>query len=219
MLITPHEATRERVVAISEALSLDPSHYDIVLATRDRNPALPALAYHSPEHCAWVASAYVDLAGGIVSEDLLRHGFLAALYHDAAHPGLDDDDLNVTAAAEYYTLNAPHDAGIDRALVREMILSTSSGSLGQKRATHGAMRLLHDADLLQTVVGSAENRTEWRRRLSEETGLVTDERLSNEYVRERLLTVPAHRVLDRFSPNRAVAYTVAKAAKAEGESA
>ncbi len=195
MLVAPKPGTRKYITALSEALGVDARHYQVVEQSQAAQ-----LPYHNHAHCAWVASAYVDLAGGIVSEDLLRHGFLAALYHDATHPGQGDDDLNVTAAAEYYALNAPHDAEIDRTLVQEMILSTSSGSLGQKRATHGAMRLLHDANLLQTVVGSAEGRAKWRSRLTEETGLVTDEVASWEYVSERLLTVTARRVLDRFVP-------------------
>lgn len=195
MLIAPKPGTRKYIAALSEALAVDPGHYQVV-----KDSQASPLPYHGHRHCAWVASAYVDLAGGIVSEELLRHGFLAALYHDAAHPGLADDDLNVRAAAEHYAHGAPHDAEIDRGLVRDMILSTSGGALGASRAGNGAMRLLHDADLLQTVAGTAEERAEWRALLTQETGLVTDDAASWEHVRDRLLTVTARRVLDRFTP-------------------
>lgn len=192
-----HPEVLDLVRPLCASLMLDTGHIDLVNSAGSLTGS-PALPYHRPEHCAWVAAAFVELAAGVVDRTVLRHGLLAAIYHDAAHPGSTDDEENTRASAEFYLEHALEDALIDRAEVARIIRATSSAAPAPLR--DGVVRLLRDADLLQTVVGTPFERSMWRERLARETGGVVTELSSWDFVRPRLATVQAKRLLSRYEP-------------------
>lgn len=200
-----HPEVLDIVRPLCAALSLNVSHIDTVNRAGEL-AAAPELPYHRPEHCAWVAAMFAQLSAGIVSRRVLRHGILAAIYHDAAHPGRAHDAENTLVSAGYYLQHAPVDADIDRDEVVRIIHATSTESVPSPR--DGVVRLLRDADLLQTVVGTSVERAMWRERLARETGSTVTEESSWYFVRPRLKTVQARQLLDRYKPEGVSRYAV-----------
>ena len=171
-------------------------HLTVLRSARTLDPALPVLPYHSPEHCVWVMVTFANLAVGLLGKRDLRHGLLTALYHDAAHPGSQDDSENTAASAAFWLNHAPADAGIDRDEVAARIMTTSTRTPREAR-TGTASQLLHDADLLQTVLGTPEETEHWQLQLQLETGKPVTAESSLQFVWSRLLTAPAGRLLTK----------------------
>lgn len=190
----PTRETEQRAGHILRHLKLSPKHLGVLKSARRLNPTLPDLPYHCADHGIRVMTTFADLAVGLISQGELRHGLLAALYHDAAHPGSADDGENTQSAAAFWLAHAPVDQHIDRGAVAARTIRSSTRV--SESDLHGtAAQLLHDADLLQTVVGTPAERAHWQQQLALEFQVPVTECSSLEFVQPRLLTQAAGRLL------------------------
>lgn len=141
-------------------------------------------AYHNEEHCFSTALTFHDLAqaAGLSWADG-RHGFLAALYHDAHHIMAGDDWQNVTAAVNWLHASPLLEEGVDGQRVVELIEQTMNTN---EAFTERVALLLHEADLLQTVKGTVEENRLWQEKLAEEFAKPITEEDSLAFVRTKL---------------------------------
>lgn len=144
-------------------------------------------AYHNELHCYSTAITFDELATKAkLPPDEHRHGFLAALYHDAQHLMAEDDTLNICSAVEWLKqAHLPKELGIDVERVCELVKATHN----KRVEFHSRVEeLLHDADVLQTVKGTVRENLLWQRRLMKETGLLVTVETSIAFVLKSLHT-------------------------------
>lgn len=125
--------------------------------------------YHNELHCFSTALTFRELAEvAQLPLDEMRHGFLAALYHDAAHLMKTKDALNVKSAIKWVRGADFLEDSLDLSEIERLIRATQND---RKRFTTKAELLIHDADVLQTVKGSVMDNLLWQKRLAEELAL------------------------------------------------
>lgn len=189
-----YASIEKKLRAQLENYRINPSHIKIIKFAKSKNPDLEAFTYHSPERCVRVADVFlklVDISEHEFSEAEIRHGILAALYQDAAYRGYADDVLNVAASAKYYTRpdvfqqDAIVDADVDTDTVVAMILQTAEGIIPDPASISG---LIYDATLLQTIVGSPDERRRTQRLLGEEFDVIIDDESCFVKVSTQLIT-------------------------------
>lgn len=185
-----HDATKVRELLTQ--LGLSEAHSDLC----KKSFAQLRPAYHNELHCYSTAITFHELATKAkLSLDELRHGFLAALYHDAQHLMASDDSLNIASAVAWLKQSAiPAEKGVSLERVCELVQATHNKRTEFENLVE---ELLHDADVLQTVKGSLRENLLWQRRLMRETGLLVTVETSVAFVLRSLHTKESLRLLKR----------------------
>lgn len=174
---------------ILKNLALHPDHVRTVSESFDKHRPL----HHNEEHCQHVAmNAYKIGVEAKLEPIELKHVFLAALYHDAAHLQNENDDINVISSAAWYQAYAPRDTLLRRAYVNHLILSSS---VRNKNWRNKLEAILHDADIAQIVcLPTYDEQTRWSVLLSEEMNISVTPESSRRFFEEKALTKEARRV-------------------------
>lgn len=216
IMSTADESARKRARILCTQLGISTQHINALESSFQRETAFRSSGtipdYHCPAHCFWVAGEFFDLAEGILDQVELRHGFVAALWHDAAHPMHPHDCVNVLESANAYGTCAPRpDIEEDFAPSRviDLIHATQTqippceapSSFREKGQLSLTTRFIRDADLLQTGIGPEAEKAGWTARLRKELGesLITDgsPHANARYIAARLTTEPGRTALRR----------------------